>query len=113
MTRFRLECGVRQGELSSPALFNLNIIIDLGNARFGCSIDGQCVNSINYADDMMLLSPSVKVFRLLTIADEYTQKHSLLYNVKKIELLVFWAGSQKLENVPPMTNVTGGGIELR
>ncbi|XP_052744136.1 uncharacterized protein LOC128199283 [Bicyclus anynana] len=87
------------------------LIIELGNAGVGCSIDGQCVNNISYADDMVLLSPSVRALRkLLTICERYAQKHGLLYNVKKSELLVFRVGSRKLENVPP---VTLGGIELQ
>ncbi|XP_037866696.2 uncharacterized protein LOC119628475 [Bombyx mori] len=111
---YRLECGVRQGGLTSPALFNLYInelIEALGEARVGCSIDGHCVNSISYADDMVLLSPSIGALRrLLSICERYAESHGLRYNVKKSELLVFKAAKTKPSYVPP---VTLGGTPLK
>lgn len=74
---YRLECGVRQGGLTSPTLFNLYInqlIVELGKAKVGCSIQGKIVNSISYADDMALLSPSVRALRnLLAICERYAE----------------------------------------
>ncbi|PZC70440.1 hypothetical protein B5X24_HaOG216254, partial [Helicoverpa armigera] len=58
---YGLECGVRQGGLSSPRLFNLyinDLIAELSSMRVGCSINGVCCNNISYADDMVLLGPS-------------------------------------------------------
>ncbi|XP_063545821.1 uncharacterized protein LOC134753808 [Cydia strobilella] len=58
---YRLKCGVRQGGLTSPKLFNLYVnalIEELSSTRIGCHIDGVCVNNISYADDMVLLSAS-------------------------------------------------------
>ncbi|XP_069361132.1 uncharacterized protein [Maniola hyperantus] len=111
---YGLKSGVRQGGLTSPALFNLYInqlITELSSTGVGCSIDGHCVNSISYADDMVLLSPSVSALRkLLAICERYAQEHGLQYNVKKSELLVFRVGSQKPAHVPP---VTLEGVELR
>ncbi|CAH4036168.1 unnamed protein product [Pieris brassicae] len=111
---YRLECGVRQGGLTSPALFNLYInelIEALGGARVGCSIDGHCMNSISYADDMVLLSPSVGALRrLLSIWERYAESHGLRYNVKKSELLVFKAAKKKPTYVPP---VMLGGVALK
>ncbi|CAK1594992.1 unnamed protein product [Parnassius mnemosyne] len=102
---YRLECGVRQGGRTSPALFNLYInqlIVELSNTGVGCSIDGHFVNSISYADDMVLLSPSINALRiLLNVCDTYAETHGLIYNVKKSVLLVFRAGS-KIESIPPV-----------
>ncbi|CAH4007621.1 unnamed protein product [Pieris brassicae] len=111
---YRLECGVRQGGLTSTALFNLYInelIEALGGTRVGCSIDGHCVNSNSYADDMVLLSPSVGALRsLLSICERYAESHGLLYNVKESELLVFKAAKKKPTYVSP---VTLGGVPLK
>lgn len=63
---YRLECGVRQGGLTSPRLFNLymdRLIGRLSGTGIGCHIDGICVNNISYADDMVLLSPSISALR--------------------------------------------------
>lgn len=102
-----LKCGVRQGGLSSPALFNIYIdqlIVELSNTTSGCSIDGLMINNISYADDMVLLSPSISALRkLLCICEKYAESHGLQYNVRKSELLVFRAGRRSPTTVPPVT----------
>ncbi|XP_061718277.1 uncharacterized protein LOC133525883 [Cydia pomonella] len=111
---YRLECGVRQGGLSSPRLFNLyvnQLMDELNNAYVGCSVDGKSINNISYADDMVLLSPSMSALQeLLDICDRYSVRHGLRYNGKKSEVLVFKAGRKSYKTVPP---VTLGGEPLR
>lgn len=103
---YRLECGVRQGGLSSPRLFNLymnRLIEELSSTNIGCHIDGICINNLSYADDMVLLSPSISALRrLLHICETYAAAHGLRYNSKKSELLVFKAGSKSYSSVPPV-----------
>lgn len=93
---YRLECGVRQGGITSPDLFNLyinNLVDGLRNTRIGCHIGGMCVNSISYADDMVLLSPSAEGLRmLLQICEKYATSHGMKYNESKTEVLIFKAG---------------------
>ncbi|CAK1583330.1 unnamed protein product [Parnassius mnemosyne] len=63
---YRLECGVRQGGLSSPKLFNLyvnDLIVELSSMRVGCKVSGVNVNNISYADDMVLLGPTTSAIR--------------------------------------------------
>ncbi|XP_061718862.1 uncharacterized protein LOC133526321 [Cydia pomonella] len=90
---YRLECGVRQGGLSSPTLFNLYInglIETLSNTHVGCHIDGVCVNNLSYADDMVLLSASVcGIRRMLKICEAYATDHGLKYNGSKSQYMVF------------------------
>jgi hypothetical protein len=104
---YRLECGVRQGGLSSPLLFSLymnGLIDELSRAGVGCSIGGKFVNNISYADDMVLLCPSVDALqKLLNICERYAVTHGLTYNAKKSELLVFKAGNKSYKTVPPVT----------
>ncbi|XP_050561669.1 uncharacterized protein LOC126912652 [Spodoptera frugiperda] len=104
---YSLECGVRQGGLSSPRLFNLyvnQLVGELSSTNIGCSIDGVCMNNISYADDMVLLSPSIAALRkLLRICESYAEAHGLTYNAKKSEFMVFKAGTKNYSSVPPVT----------
>lgn len=103
---YRLECGVRQGGLSSPTLFNLyvnELIEALSKRHVGCHIDGVCFNNISYADDMALLSASVGGLReLMGICEQYAISHGLKYNAKKSELMVFKSGTKCPSDVPPV-----------
>lgn len=54
--------GVRQGGLISPVLFNvlINVVIyRLRSLQIGCHVNGLFVGCLFYADDVMLLCPSV------------------------------------------------------
>ncbi|XP_063535970.1 uncharacterized protein LOC134745820 [Cydia strobilella] len=103
---YGLECGVRQGGLTSPKLFNLYmdaLIGELSSTHVGCHVDRVCFNNISYADDMVLLSPSVGGIRILIEkCESYAQKHNLRYNVAKSEYMVFKAGSRCPSYVPPI-----------
>lgn len=103
---YNLECGVRQGGLTSPKLFNLYIdalIGELSRTHVGCHVNRVCFNNISYADDMVLLSPSVGGLRiLLDICESYAKEHGLKYYVLKSEYMVFMAGSKCPSYVPPI-----------
>ncbi|CAK1598235.1 unnamed protein product [Parnassius mnemosyne] len=103
---YRLQCGVRQGGLSSPLLFNLyvnQLIERLSSTHVGCHIDDICFNNISYADDMVLLSPSINALRtLLSICETYAEAHGLKYNANKSQLLIFKAGKHQPSRVPPV-----------
>ncbi|XP_063372171.1 uncharacterized protein LOC134660369 [Cydia amplana] len=111
---YRLECGVRQGGLTSPKLFSLyvdRLIGELSNAMVGCSVGGKFINNISYADDMVLLSPSISGIQdLLTICERYAESHGLRYNASKSELLVFKAGTKSYSHTP---QVKLGNIPLK
>ncbi|XP_063369324.1 uncharacterized protein LOC134657691 [Cydia amplana] len=104
---YRLECGVRQGGISSPRLFNLYInglIEELSNASVGCSVDGVFMNNFSYADDMVLLAPSLGALQtLIGVCERYAGTHGLKYNAKKSEFLLFKAGAKTYEVLPPIT----------
>ncbi|KAL0861377.1 hypothetical protein ABMA27_008925 [Loxostege sticticalis] len=104
---YRLECGVRQGGLSSPTLFNLYInrlIDELSSTGVGCHIDGICVNNISYADDMVLLSPSCGALEtMLCVCESYAAVQGLKYNTAKSEFMIFKPDSKRYNYVPKIT----------
>ncbi|XP_064072630.1 uncharacterized protein LOC135193569 [Vanessa tameamea] len=101
---YGLECGVRQGGMSSPILFNLyinDLIVALSGTRIGCHIDGVSINNISYADDMVLLSASIcGIKKLVAICEEYAERHELKYNASKSELMVFEVKGKTEVNFP-------------
>ena len=62
--------GVRQGGILSPQLFNVHVYLDelsirLSNAYAGCYYNSVCVNHVYYADDAVMLSPTVSSLQSL------------------------------------------------
>lgn len=96
---YQMECGVRQGGLTSPTLFNLYLdalVVALSSLHVGCHIDDVCVNNLSYADDMVLLSASVcGLNKLMRVCEEYAVRHGLKYNIVKSQFMVFGAAGAK------------------
>ncbi|XP_026330471.1 uncharacterized protein LOC113237969 [Hyposmocoma kahamanoa] len=71
--------------------------------QVGCRIDGVTVNNISYADDMVLLSPSIGGLRkLLRVCEAYAVEHGLKYNVTKSEFMIFKGKNKGPVHVPPL-----------
>ena len=79
--------GVAQGGILSPRFFNVYIVdlsIALSNSKHGYTFGGCSVNHLSYADDMVIISPSATALqKLLDICSVYTEKHDIVYTVKK------------------------------
>lgn len=59
---FSVRCGVKQGSLSSPHLFNLyvnNLPNKLNKHKVGSIVNDQLINHLIYADDTVVLNPSL------------------------------------------------------
>lgn len=77
------------------------LIEELSSTNVGCSVDGVFINNISYADDMVLLSPSISALqKLLGICESYAETHGLKYNAVKSEFMVFKAGAKTYSDVP-------------
>ncbi|CAF4958321.1 unnamed protein product [Pieris macdunnoughi] len=74
-TSYRLESGVRQGGLSSPKLFNLNIndlSVELSSMCVGCRVNGVSISNLSYVDDMVLLAPTAgAITEMLRVCEVY------------------------------------------
>lgn len=69
----------------------------------GCSLGGIRINNISYADDMVLLGPSVSAVRkMLSVCEAYAERHGLRYNAKKSEFMIFKSGKREPTHVPPI-----------
>ncbi|XP_045448800.1 uncharacterized protein LOC123657269 [Melitaea cinxia] len=81
-----------------------HLIDELSNSSIGCHVDGVNINNISYADDMVLLSPSVSALRrLLSICEVYAEAQGLKYNAKKSEIMVFKAGAKGYKTIPEVS----------
>jgi len=96
---FKVITGVCQGGILSPLYFNMyvdDLIHNLENSGFGCYIGLHFLGCFMYADDIILLSPSVCGLQcMLDKCVQYGVEHNILFNVKKSLYAV--AGKKKPE----------------
>ena len=91
---FQSECGVKQGDVLSPLLFNIfldDIVKEL--KKYKCDPVQICNTSVNcllYADDIVLLSESKSGLQTsLNVINEYCTNWKLHVNVDKSKVVVF------------------------
>ena len=84
---FRLLAGVRQGGVLSPFLFALfidSLVDKVKSIGVGCYLSSVCVSIFLYADDILLLAPSVTALQtLMTACEEELIYLDMQINTKK------------------------------
>ena len=84
---FKLNCGIRQGGVLSPYMFAIyidEIVHSIESLSTGCYLGSVCFSIILYADDMLLLAPSINALqKLLTVCETELRKLDLSINAKK------------------------------
>jgi hypothetical protein len=94
---FEVLCGVRQGGILSPLLFNMyvdGLLHDLSNCGYGCYIKNIFYGCFMYADDIILLSPSfLGLQHMLDRCYLFGRQHDIIFNAKKS--LCAFIGSNK------------------
>ena len=101
---FLITNGVRQGGILSPLLFNVYMDClseSFCNTQTGCNFGGVMINHLMYADDLVILSPSVKGLPpLLDICDVYGQNHDIVFNHDKTICMYIPSGNCYYLNMP-------------
>jgi hypothetical protein len=90
---FGIKHGVRQGGLLSPALFAVlidTLLAELEISGAGCRIGPKFFGAIAYADDLVLMSPSVDGLNtLLSICSNWSKQNNLSFNPAKSQVTCF------------------------
>ena len=89
---FKCSNGVKQGGILSPYLFNLymdGLSKRLNAHKVGCCIGGHIVGHLMYADDLVLISPSVKgLQKLLLTCELYGTENDIMFNSLKSKIMI-------------------------
>lgn len=90
---FSITNGVKQGGVLSPTLFCLyvdGLLSNLKRSGVGCHIGNNYVGSIGYADDLLLLTPTLNSLKtMIKICEDYATQYDIKFNGSKSQLMVF------------------------
>ena len=90
---FHVTNGVRQGGVLSPILFNVYmdvLLSKLKETHVGCHIGNKFTAAVAYADDVLLMSPSLNALKmLLSVCESYSRDYNIQFNAAKSKFLVF------------------------
>ena len=85
---FQIRNGVKQGAVLSPSLFCVytdSLFGILRKKRTGCWIDNMFVGIVGYADDLLLLSPTMDGLQeMVKTCEEFAQVHNLRFSTHHI-----------------------------
>lgn len=91
--QFSVSNGVKQGGVLSPHLFNVYIDVLLNRVKesnVGCYMGHMFMGCFGYADDVILLCPSVQaVDKMLEVCDQFSCDFNVKFNAGKSKLIVY------------------------
>jgi len=115
---FSVKNGVKQGGIVSLILFCVyldGLLGMLNNAKVGCHVGDQCLAAFGYADDLVLLAPTVRAMRvLLNICDDFAVNYDIVVNASKSKCVgtkPSCGRNMALERIPT-SPFRIGGIEI-
>ena len=99
--------GVKQGSIISPSLFciYLDVLLNrLETNRAGCRIGTKFCGALAYADDLTLISPSIKGLQsMINVCETFSVEYDVLFNETKTVCIMF--GKNEVTPVVYMSNV--------
>ena len=110
---FNVLNGVKQGGVISPTLFTCYIddmLSKLKSSGLGCHVGSEYVGCISYADDLVLLSPTITSLKdMVRICEDYAIDYNIKFNGSKCNLLVF-DKKKPMSNCDININVAGDNV---
>ena len=110
---FNVSNGVKQGGVISPTLFTCYIddmLSKLKSSGLGCHVGSEYVGCISYADDLVLLSPTITSLKdMVRICEDYAIDYNIKFNGSKCNLLVF-DKKNPMSNCDININVAGDNV---
>ena len=101
---FAVKLGVRQGRVLSPSMYNVIINVIIVNLKLldvGCHVDGVSLGCLLYADDIILLAPSVQGLQImLNLCYNTSLNLGLTFNPMKCYCISF--GALHRNTIQPM-----------
>ena len=92
-TPIKMENGVNQGGVLSPTLFCIyfdELLRRLRQTDVGCHVGHMSYAAFGYADDLLLLSPSIHGLEILVKTSEsFASEYGVTFNAKKTECICF------------------------
>ena len=83
---------VKQGAVLSPILFTMHIdgFYEHQRAGVGCHINGEYAGAFGYANDIVLLFPSLYALKhSIILCEDYAKRFKILFNPIKSKLMCF------------------------
>ena len=80
--------GVKQGGVLSPVLFAVytdGLLLRFQESRIGCHMGGHYAGALAYADDIILISPSMTgLWKMSSICEQYASEYDILFNGSRV-----------------------------
>lgn len=85
------------------------LLLELEKSGVGCYMGGAFAGASGYADDLKLLTPSVKALHILAnICEKYANKYDVMFNGKKSMLIIYKCTRVR----PPDPNITINNVKV-
>ena len=66
------------------------LLLQLGTSGLGCYIDNVFLGALGYADDIVIMSPSIRgLNEMIRVCESYADEYSLLFNEQKTVAIKF------------------------